>query len=47
MRFLYFYSPFYQFYHEHIQSTLSAHFELEPIRIEDIQELENKNLHHF
>ena len=47
MRFLYFYSPFYQFYHEHIQSTLSAHFELEPIRIEDIKELENKNLHHF
>lgn len=47
MRFLYFYSPFYQFYHEHIQSTLSTHFELESILIEDIQEKENKNLHHF
>lgn len=47
MRFLYFYSPFYQFYHEHIQSTLSAHLELEPIVIEDIQEQENKSLHHF
>ena len=47
MRFLYFYSPFYQFYHEHIQSTLSAHFELEPILIEDIQEQQNKSLHHF
>jgi hypothetical protein len=47
MRFIYFYSPFYQFYHEHIQSALSSHFDLEPILIEDIQEIENKNLHHF
>lgn len=47
MHFLYFYSPFYQFYHEHLQTTLTDHFELEPILIEDIPEIEDKNLHHF
>lgn len=47
MRFLYFYSPFYQFYYEHLQDCLSSHFEVEPILIEDIQEKQNKSLHHF
>jgi len=47
MRFLYFYSPFYEFYHQHIQNTLSQHFELEPHLIEDITERENKQDHHF
>jgi hypothetical protein len=47
MRFLYFYSPLYQFYHQHIQDTIGKFFELEPNLIEDITELENKNQHHF
>jgi len=47
MRFLYFYSPLYQFYHEHIQDTLNEFFDLEPALIEDIKELDNKDQHHF
>jgi hypothetical protein len=47
MRFLYFYSPLYQFYHEHIQEALQDFFELEPHLIADIKELDNKDQHHF
>jgi hypothetical protein len=47
MRFLYFYSPLYQFYHEHIQETIGEFFELEHTLIEDIKELDNKDQHHF
>ena len=46
MRFIYFYSPTYQFYHEHIQSCLKDHFELEAIQMEDIPE-SNPNGHQF
>lgn len=45
MRFLYFYSPLYQFYHEHFQEILSPYFKLEPNLIEDVVEL--NGFHHF
>ena len=47
MHFLYFYSPFYAFYHDHLTETLGPHFDLEPQLIEDITEKEDKTKHHF
>lgn len=44
MKFIYFYSPLYNYYHKHISSTLSSHFEVKPIYIDDIQP---KNGHTF
>ena len=44
MKFIYFYSPLYDYYHKHISSTLSNHFEVDPIYIDDIQP---KNGHTF
>lgn len=38
MRFVYFYSPTYLFFHEHIQSCLKDEFDLVPILIDDIRE---------
>ena len=37
MKFIYFYSDFYNFYHEHIQQNLSPHFELEYVKIGDLK----------
>lgn len=37
MKFIYFYSPLYNYYHKHISSTLSNHFEVDPIFIDDMQ----------
>lgn len=46
MHFVYFYSPLYTFYHEHIQENLNKSFDLDPILIDDIPE--NKEAgHHF
>lgn len=36
MRFIYFYSDIYEFYHNHLQETLRDHFELIPTKIYDI-----------
>jgi hypothetical protein len=36
MKFIYFYSDIYEFYHNHLQKTLQDHFELSPIKIDDI-----------
>ena len=36
MKFVYFYSPTFQFYHEHLQSVLAPYFSLIPILIEDL-----------
>jgi hypothetical protein len=38
MRFVYFYSPTYLFFHEHIQERLKDQFDLVPILIDDIRE---------
>ena len=45
MKFIYFYSPSYSFYREHITENLNKTFELVPILIEDIRE--QKTGHHF
>lgn len=37
MKFIYFYSDLYNFYHEHIQQNLSSHFELEYVKIGDLK----------
>jgi hypothetical protein len=36
MKHLYFYSPLYEFYHQHITQTLGPHFDLEGILIDDM-----------
>jgi len=45
MKFYYFYSPSYTFYHEHIQERLSNQVDLHPILIDEIPEI--KDSHHF
>jgi hypothetical protein len=45
MKFIYFYSNLYLFYHEHIQENLKNYFELVPILIDDIKPI--KGTHHF
>jgi len=47
MKFIYFYSPFYKFYHDQFQEKITPHFESVPLLIDDIKESENKNVHHF
>lgn len=47
MKFIYFYSEDYYFYHNHIQKNLSNFFDLEPIIIGKINIDENKHLNHF
>lgn len=47
MKFVYFYSPFYEFYHDQFQEKITPHFTTVPLLIEDIKENENKKDHHF
>ena len=49
MKFIYFYSPFYEFYHDQFQEKITPHFESVPLVIDDIKESDNKsgNVHHF
>lgn len=46
MKFIYFYSPLYEFYNEHIQQRLSKYFELIGLTIDDVS-IKNSNGHHF
>jgi hypothetical protein len=46
MKFIYFYSEDYSFYHNHIQKNLSNFFHLEPVIIGKINIDENKHLNH-
>ena len=47
LEFTYFYSPLYNFYHEHIKENLSQNFNINPIKIKDIDINNNRNNHHF
>ena len=47
MKFIYFYSPFYIFFHEQIQKSIPIYFTCIPLLIDDILETENSNKHHF
>jgi hypothetical protein len=47
MKFVYFYSPSYEFYHHQFQEKITPHFTTVPLLIEDIKENENKKTHHF
>jgi hypothetical protein len=47
MKFIYFYSPFYVFFHNQIQYKLSPYFTCVPLLINDILENKDSNIHHF
>jgi hypothetical protein len=46
MKFIYFYSPMYEFYHKHINENLKNYFNLESILIDDLK-IKSKDEHHF
>ena len=44
MKFIYFYSQVYQYFNQHIYKNLNSVFDIEPIKIDDLQ---NNNGHTF
>jgi hypothetical protein len=44
MKFIYFYSKLYEYYHNHINNNINSIFDLEAIKIDDLQ---NNNIHTF
>lgn len=47
MKWIYFYTPDYSFWHTHLQNNLSAKFDIEPVLVQNINAISKDGKHHF